>query len=257
MWEVILHCALSFGLLSLQNKHEFTQRNVRPATNSFKSLFAASRDSKSSAADVSTTIPVDFKALLPSLSLETTDYLIQLSLKTTELLMLVIDAALSSHCVTALQTLRTIFVAGSRWTIAIQGQELPSKSYHSALTVRTSAIGNLNPTTYITVLASLLGVSLVHSSNLVKVLKISFTRLFTKTVCMLSSITTDNTQSVLYFKPCPFISCLDMANIPGLCVIIRDNVSHEKETEATKRLTTATLSMLLAIGNAHRSLLYI
>eukprot|EP01036_Dinobryon_divergens_P028203 gene28203-37107_t len=261
VWEVIIQCSLSFGLLSLQNKHELKQKNVRPSATSFKALFAASRDDRSSATDDSIAIPVDFQPLLPSLSLETTDYLIQLSLKTTELLMLVIDASLRSNCVTALQTLRTILVAGSRWTIAIQGQGLPSKSYHSALAGRTSAIENLNPTTYITVLASLMGISLVHSSNLVRVLKISFTKLFTKAVCMLSSTSApidDSTQSVLYFKPSPFISCLDMVNIPGLCAIIYKNVLHEHHTEkettkiliteAMKRLTTATLSLLLAIG---------
>ena len=253
MWEVILQCALSFGLLSSHNKGELTPRHGRTSALSFKAMYGATRDTRATAAQDAAFIPVDFNGLLPYLSLETTDHLIRLSLKTTELLMVVIDAATTSQCLPALQTLRTIFVASSRWMITIQGQGLPPRSYQSYQSSRSAAIGNLNPTSYIAVLASLLGVSLVHWSNLVKVLKISFTRLFTKAVCMLPSHTTpteDNNQ-LLYYNQSPFISSLNMVNIPGLCEIIRDNILPvHHETEATKRLTTATLSLLLAVGTA-------
>lgn len=245
IWETVLQCALSLGLLAIKNKFDSLGK-LKSTPKSFKELFASNK--RDTSPDESSVLPIDFKTYLPALSLETMDYLIHLSLKSVDLLILLIDIAITGECTSALQVFRAIFCSRSPFLLSLVGENFTRRYNHfeqkKLYSTRTEEVGD-RVTPYVVVIAGCMGISLVHSSKLLNMLKISYANLMTKSIVLLSA---NKLNGPIAAFSSSFASFFETVNFPGLLKILFENIAKLSTSDSLRDLKTASLSVLIAIG---------
>lgn len=244
--EVLLQAVLSFGLVALKHRNMSTALGSHAAARSFKTLLYV--DARSSKSPSGSQLPIDFNAYLPFLSLQLADTLIDLALKAGEWLTRLLETADAVGAVPLLQSISSLFTSKAQLFLQITNESVRGLGGGGEGGMHTGSIGDYS---YIAVLAGMLNLSLVHSSILVKRLKIMYTHLLGKAILAVSEgkgRVGEPSSSQKYYVS-PLVTCIGIQNISGFCGMLVENVLQQRSSASfSASLRSASLHLLLTIA---------